>query len=152
MRSELLIGTSIAILTGIVVATQTTFISRAGAVIGNTRVSLLVASVGAPVAILALSVIRVQGEVDWHWDRNTWIAIIIAGLLGMIVMAGFSFASQRAGITATLAAVFLGQMLISSLIDAQGWGGSGEIIPFTLVRFGGLILLGAGIYLLLFRQ
>ncbi len=152
MRNELLIGIGIAVGAGILIGFQSTFLSRAGAVVGDVRGGLMTTLSGAAFSILVLVIIWQRGESQWTWGMNTWLALIIAGVLGAIILGGISFASQRTGITTTLASLFLGQMLISSFVDANGWGGSGQVIPFTLARFGGLLLLGSGMYLLLFKQ
>ena len=152
MRNELLVGIAVAIAAGTLIAVQTTFLSRAGAAIGNVRGGLMITLTGAAFSIIVLTMLWLRGETDWRWETSTWVALTIAGVLGAIIMGGFSFASQRAGITAALAALFMGQMLVSSYVDARGWGGSGEVIPFTLARLGGLLLLAAGVYLLLFRR
>ena len=151
MRNELLVGLGIAIGAGMLIGFQSTFISRSGAVIGNIRSGMLTTVTGAVFAVTVLLFVWQQGERQWTWGISTWVALIIAGVLGAMILAGISFASQRVGITATLAGLFVGQMLISSFVDARGWGGNAEVIPFTLMRFGGLALLGLGIYLLLFR-
>jgi len=152
MRNELMIGIGVAVGAGVLIGFQSTFLSRGGAVVGDVRGGLLTTLTGAVFSILALIVIWQRGESQWSWGIDTWLALIIAGVLGAIIMGGISFASQRAGITATLASLFLGQMLISSFADANGWAGSGDVIPFTIERLGGLLLLGSGVYLLLFRQ
>jgi uncharacterized membrane protein YdcZ (DUF606 family) len=152
MRNELLVGIGVAIGAGILIGIQSTFLSRGGAVVGGVRSGLLTTLTGAVFSIGLLLIIWQRGETEWQWDMSTWLALTIAGVLGAIIMGGISFASLRAGITATLAALFMGQMLISSFVDANGWSGSGEIIPFTMERLGGLLLLGAGVYFLLFRN
>jgi uncharacterized membrane protein YdcZ (DUF606 family) len=151
MRNELLVGLGIAIGAGMLIGFQSTFISRGGAVVGDIRSGMLTAVTSAVFGVSVLIYLWQQGERQWTWGPNTWAALILAGLLGVMIMTGISFASQRVGITATLAGLFVGQMLISSFVDARGWGGNAEVIPFTLMRLGGLALLGLGIYLLLFR-
>ncbi|MQC27024.1 MAG: hypothetical protein DWG76_06220 [Chloroflexi bacterium] len=152
MRDELLIGLGVAIVAGSMIAFQTTFISRSGAVVGDVRSGMFTAITGAVFASAVLIYLWRGGLGDWHWDGSTWTAMILAGVMGTIIVTGISYASQRVGITATLAGLFLGQMLISSFVDARGLGGSAEVIPFTLTRFMGITLLGFGIYLLLFRR
>jgi uncharacterized membrane protein YdcZ (DUF606 family) len=152
MRNELLVGIGVAVAAGVLIGVQSTFLSRGGAVVGGVRSGLLTTLTGAVFSIGLLLIIWQRGETQWQWDMSTWLALTIAGVLGAIIMGGISFASQSAGITATLAALFLGQMLISSFVDANGWGGSGQIIPFTVERLSGLLFLGAGVYLLLFRS
>jgi uncharacterized membrane protein YdcZ (DUF606 family) len=56
---------------------------------------------------------------------------------------------QRVGVTAGLAGVILGQLLVAFVIDLLGWGGT--TVPFELRRVIGLALLGVALYLVLPR-
>ena len=150
MKNELLIALAIAIFAGILIGIQTTFISRGGAAIGDTRSGMLTTVLGAGFAIPVLAVSwRQSGGLEI--GRATWIGLLVAGILGTIILSSMSFATQSLGITTTLATLLLGQMLVTVFIDHRGLAG-GESIPVTWVRLAGILLLFAGVYLTLWRQ
>ena len=151
MRNEILIGLGVTILAASMIGVQSTYISRSGAVIGDTRSGMMTTVTGSVFAILVLVWLWRQGVGDWSWDGQTWLALIVAGVLGTFILTGISFASQRVGITTTLGTLLLGQMLVSSIVDDRGLAG-GEGVPFTWVRLVGILLLFAGVYLTLNRQ
>jgi transporter family-2 protein len=151
LKSELLLGVVVAIGTGSVIAIQTALLSRSGASVGAVRSGLLTTITGALLASIILVALWRQGSLSWQWSSATWLALIVGGILGTAALVGISFASQRVGVTAALASILLGQILLSVIIDARGLG-STAAIPFSLERALGLLLLGGGVYLLLFRQ
>ena len=77
--------------------------------------------------------------------------IFISGALGIVIIMGIAFSINLAGVTAGVAAVFLGQMFLSVIADTSGWGGV-EAIPLDLRRIIGLILMGSSVFLLLPRK
>jgi transporter family-2 protein len=147
LKNELFIGLLVAVVAGAMIAVQSTFISRSGATIGATRSGMLTTVTGSLFAIGVLALLWRRGGLVWSWDAGTWWALVIAGILGALILTGISFASQRVGITATLATLLLGQMLVASFVDSRGLGGNPEAIPFTLARFAGIVLLAAGVYM-----
>ena len=150
MKSELLIGLGTAVFAGVLIGIQTTFISRSGAAIGDTRSGMLTTVLGAGFAILVLAASWRQAG-GFEVGRETWIGLLIAGILGTIILSSMSFASQSLGITTTLATLLLGQMLITVFVDHRGLGG-GASVPITWVRLFGILLLFAGVYLTLWRK
>ena len=77
--------------------------------------------------------------------------IIISGALGIIIIMGIAYSINLAGVTAGVAAVFLGQMVLSVIADSYGWGGV-EPIPLDLHRIIGLIIMGIAVMMLLPRK
>ncbi|MEX1247062.1 MAG: DMT family transporter [Anaerolineales bacterium] len=151
LKSELALGLAVAVATGCVIAIQTAFLSRSGPSLGALRSGLLTTITGAVLASAVLLILWRMGSGSWQWNSSIWVALILGGILGTVALVGISFASQRVGITAALASILLGQMLVSVFIDAGGFG-STAAIPFSFERLIGLLLLSAGVYLLLFRQ
>lgn len=145
-RTELLIGLVVAAVAGAMIAIQTAFTSRAGALIGATVTGMMTAVTSSVFGIIVLIVIWRRGGLNFSWQTSTWWALIIAGVLGAIILSGISFASQRAGVTAALAALLLGQMIVASFVDARALGGNPDPIPFTTARLIGIVLLVAGVY------
>ena len=76
------------------------------------------------------------------------LGLLFMGILGVLIITGISFSLQRAGVAAGLAGVILGQLALSTVIDAIGLGGA-EPIPLTTARILGLGIAGVGVYLLL---
>jgi len=151
LKNELLMGFAVALGTGSVIAVQTAFLSRSGANVGAARSGLLTTVTGAVLATAILIFLWRQNPLDWQWTTSTWIALILGGALGTAALVGISFSSQRVGVTAALASILLGQMLVSVIIDSRGLG-STAAIPLSIERVLGLLLLGGGVYLLLSRQ
>ncbi len=73
------------------------------------------------------------------------------GELGIIFITGIVYSINLAGVTAGVAAVFLGQMVLSITADTIGWG-SVEPIPLDSRRAIGLIIMGISGILLLPRK
>ena len=152
MKPEIFFGLIAAIGTGIIVGTQSTLSGRIGSLIGPMPTGLLsnvVSGISATIIILALFVLN-KG-ISLNVPRQTVILLAISGTIGILVVTGAAFAVPRLGVTAAVAAIILGQMLISTLVDSSGWFGM-NIIPLDLKRIAGLIVLAVGVYLLLPRS
>jgi uncharacterized membrane protein YdcZ (DUF606 family) len=54
-------------------------------------------------------------------------------------------------VTAGVAAIILGQLLVSVIVDTIGWGGA-EPIPLSLRHIVGLAIMAIAVYLLLPRD
>ncbi len=147
-----MIGVIGALLTGIAIGVQSTFSSRIGTLIGSFKTGVLMNLVGGALAgLVCIVLVLVNGRVYLKSPPIAWLLLVIAGALGILIITGVAFSLQRAGVAAGLATIILGQMAVSILADARGWGGA-EPIPVTLPRILGLVLMAAGVYLLLPRQ
>jgi transporter family-2 protein len=149
MKTSIISGTLVALLTGLAIGTQATISSRAGSLIGEIRTGMLSNFLGGIAAGVLLLAVWLRGtpqalKVPW-----TIIAVLMfSGTLGIFIITGISFSLQRAGIAAGLAAIILGQLLFSFLIDSFGIGGV-EPIPVSLQRLMGIVITALGVYLLL---
>lgn len=74
--------------------------------------------------------------------------LVIAGTLGIMIITGISFSLQRTGVAAGFATIILGQMTVSLIADAHGWGGA-DPVPVTIPRIIGLVIIAAGVFLIL---
>ena len=145
----ILIGITAALITGLVIGMQATLSSRAGSIIGSVRTGLLTNLIGGCIAgIIILIMIIISGIANWKIPVIPLMMMSTAGFLGILIVTGVSFSLQKVGITAGLAMIILGQMLLSIIIDTKGIGGA-EPIPLSFSRMAGLLLLGVSIYLLL---
>lgn len=151
MRAYLLAGAGVALLTGIAVGVQATLTSRAGELLGELRTGLLTnLAAGILAALVMIPLVLHQGSEAWRPPLvGAWM-VTGAGLLGILIITGAAFSFPRTGVAAGVAAVILGQLVISVLADTSGVGGV-EPIPLTAERVAGLLLMGVAVYLLLPR-
>lgn len=149
LSTYLILGIFGALLTGLAIGTQSTFTSRIGTMIGSLRTGVLMNLIGGGISgIIFLILVLVNGKTYAKAPPAAWLMLAIAGTLGIMIITGISFSLQRAGIAAGLATVVFGQLLISLIADAKGWGGAAPI-PVTLPRVFGLVIIAAGVFLLL---
>ena len=149
MNTYLIYGVILALLTGLAIGTQSTLSSRIGTIIGNLSTGVLMNFIGGGLAgILFCILILINSKNFTKVPTQAWTMLAIAGALGILIITGVSFSLQRVGVAAGLATIILGQMVVSLIADAHGWGGAAPI-PVTLPRIFGLLLLAAGVFLLL---
>jgi len=141
-------GVAIALGSGLAIGFQATLFTLIGRSIGPVRASLILNVTGGIVAgIILLGVLGIRGTGHWNISRSTLIYAVIAVTVGIFIITGVTFAFQRTGVAAGLAAVFLGQMLIGIIVDALGLAGA-EAIPLDLRRLLGLVVMAIAIVLL----
>ena len=150
MKNVLMVGVIAALFTGIMIGGQATLSGRLGAIIGPIRTGLIMNVMGGLLAFivfvitLVLPIVKEEGTIT----PRAWAMLIVGGLFGVFIVVGVSFSITRVGVTAGLSTIILGQMLVSTIVDASGWGGV-EPIPLTMSRVLGLLVLGFAVYLLL---
>lgn len=149
MSSTILIGLLGAIGTGLAIGTQSTLSSLIGAMIGNLRTGFFMNFIGGIIAgLFILGMTLANGKTYWQMPgRAVWM-LVIAGALEILIITGVSFSLQRTGVAAGLAAIILGQMAVSVVVDATGAGGA-RIIPITWERGLGLLVIAVGVFLIL---
>jgi transporter family-2 protein len=151
LSTYLVLGVIGALLTGLAIGTQSTLSSRIGSLIGSFKTGVFMNLIGGALAGLILVVlILVNGKTYAKLTPTSGVLLTIAGALGILIITGVAFSLQRTGVAAGIATLILGQMVVSIIADAFGWGGASPI-PVTLPRILGLILMAAGVYLLLKR-
>jgi bacterial/archaeal transporter family-2 protein len=131
---------------GALIAIQSSWNGVAGRQLGAINTGLLSLAAGG---LVALAILLVKRGIAAEALRSSVWYVVGAGVLGILILAGISFTVQRVGVTAGLAGVILGQLLVAFLIDTFGWGGAA--IPFDIKRVFGLLLLAVGVYLVLPR-
>jgi transporter family-2 protein len=152
LKTSIITGALVALVTGLAIAVQSTLTSRAGSMIGDIRTGIFTNLMGGIAAGAFLIVMVLHGGVNTL--KIPWLVVGItasAGLFGVLIVSGISFSLQRAGIAAGLASVILGQLALSFLIDTLGIGGV-EPIPLSLSRILGILVTALGVYLLLPRK
>ncbi len=152
MKTTIVLGIIGALSTGLAIGAQSTLSSRVGVMIGPFRTGMLTNLFGGLMAglIVLFFVIR-QGLPAWRIPGQALAMLLISGALGLLIIMGISFSLSRTGITAGLATIILGQLFISVIVDATGWGGA-EPIPLNISRLFGLAVMGLAIFLLLPRN
>lgn len=149
MTYLIVLGILSALLAGFAIGIQSSLASRIGTLIGSFQTGILMNAFGGMIAGLLFVVLLIlKGKGFWQIPSVSLIMLIISGALGILIVTGVSFSLQKIGVTAGLAIIILGQLLISAIIDAKGLGGSIPI-PITLPRIIGLLVIVAGILLLL---
>jgi uncharacterized membrane protein YdcZ (DUF606 family) len=152
MKNTLLLGTFIAILTGVLISTQATFSSRGGGIIGPVRTGIITNLGSGLFAIIFITITIIWRTLEWRNIPQATVGMLLfSGGLGILIVIGVSFAMQYTGVTAGTAAVLLGQLLISTIVDATGLSGQTPI-PITWQRVMGLLVMTLAIYLLLPRD
>ena len=152
MKNILIIGGISAIVTGMAIGVQGTLTSRSGAIIGAFRTGMITNIFGGVFAFVVFMVsIFFKSEGFKNIPSNAALMMMGAGLVGVLIVVGVSFSLMQVGVTAGLASIILGQMVISTIVDASGWGGA-EPIPLTTSRIMGLLVMAVAVYLLLPRN
>ena len=151
MKSAIIFGTFIAVMTGIAIGAQASMIGRAGSIIGSFRTGMLTNFAGGIWGLLIFIVFLLLPHADNRpITRPAVILMLVSGFIGVFVVIGVAFSMQYAGVAAGLSAIILGQMALSLLIDTTGWGGAAQI-PLSISRVMGLLVMALGVYLLLPR-
>jgi transporter family-2 protein len=152
MKNVILIGGLGAFATGIAITLQAYLSGRAGDLVGPIKTGLWTNFLGGVLAGLIILAIQFIGkDASTTLTQNAFVTIFISGALGIIIITGIAFSINLAGVTAGVAAIFLGQMVLSTIVDTMGWGGV-ETIPLDSRRIIGLVIMAISVVLLLPRK
>ena len=152
MKNVIVIGALGAFGTGIAITLQAYLSGRTGDLVGPIKTGLWTNFLGGVLAGLIILAIRfLSKDTGSSLTQNAFVTIFISGALGIIIITGIAFSINLAGDTAGVAAIFLGQMVLSTIVDTMGWGGV-EVIPLDSRRIIGLIIMGISVVLLLPRK
>ena len=152
MKNSVLIGLGGAIITGIIIGVQASISNRGGNLIGPIKTGVLTNLGSGMFALLFIIVTVIWRLQEWRNIPTPTIGMLIfSGGLGLLVVIGVSFSLRYTGATAGIAALILGQLLISMIVDAMGWNGQAAI-PITWQRIAGIVVMAIGVYLLVQRN
>jgi len=152
MKNVIVIGALGAFGTGIAITLQAYLSGRAGDLVGPIKTGLWTNFLGGALAgLIILAIWFLSKDTGSSLTQNAFVTIFISGALGIIIITGVAFSINLAGVTAGVAAIFLGQMVLSTIVDTMGWGGI-EVIPLDSRRIIGLIIMGISVVLLLPRK
>jgi transporter family-2 protein len=145
MQKLILTSLIVALFSGLAIGVQSSLISVAGKNTGAMLTGLLVnALAGVAAGLLLLAVYIWQGNTAFSAiQAPTLRAIVIAGLLGIGIIAGIAYTLPKIGVAAGLSMIITGQMAMGVLVDTYGLA-DGEPIPLNMARIGGLVLLAVG--------
>ena len=149
MQRLILTSLIVALFSGLAIGIQSSLISAAGKTTGAMLTGLLVNTFAGIAAGLLLLVVYVrQGNTVFsNIQAPTLGVIVVAGLLGIGIIAGIAYALPKIGVAAGLSMIITGQMTIGVLVDTLGLA-DGQPIPLNWVRIGGLVLLALGTWLI----
>ena len=83
--------------------------------------------------------------------RSPWWYWVGGGGMGVVVVLTITVVTPRIGAAATIGLLIAGQLAMGVLIDRYGWFGV-ERVPLTWTRGVGVLLLGVGAALALYRR
>jgi len=149
MQRLILTSLIVALFSGLAIGIQSSLISAAGKNMGAMLTGLLVNTfAGVAAGLLSLVVYVRQGNTAFsNVQAPTLGVIVVAGLLGIGIIAGIAYALPKIGVAAGLSMIITGQMTIGVLVDILGLA-DGQPIPLNWVRIGGLVLLALGTWLI----
>lgn len=107
-------GAVIAVIVGASIAVQVRLLGRVSADAAPHVVGLLVSVAGFAAALVAVAVARDWVSVGRIVARPDWV---VAGILGVVAIAGLGVASARAGTAMTLVGSIVGQLVAGAVLD-----------------------------------
>ncbi|MCJ7825912.1 MAG: DMT family transporter, partial [Anaerolineales bacterium] len=119
MKTAVLSALVIALGSGLAIGTQSTLTNLAGRLLGPTRTGLFINFAGGAIAgivLLALGLRTTRIPVPPLTGSAVPI-VVVAGALGLGIIAGIAFAFPKIGIAAGLATIIFGQMLVAVIVD-----------------------------------
>ena len=145
MQKIILTSLIVALFSGLAIGVQSSLISAAGKNTGAMLIGLLVnALAGVAAGLLLVVVFFRQGNNAFSTIQAPTLGlIIVAGLLGIGIIAGIAYALPKIGVAAGLSMIITGQMAMAVLVDTLGLV-DGQPIPLNWARIGGIVLLAVG--------
>jgi transporter family-2 protein len=116
--------------------------------------TILASLVSFAVGTAALAAVAMIAGEKWRSlagvaDAKPWQ--LAGGFLGAFFVFGTTFLAPRIGVAKMIALVIAGQVLVSLLLDHEGWLGL-AVREITPVRIGGALLVVVGVVLVNFDQ
>ncbi len=149
MNNVIIFSAITAIGTGALISVQALLSARAGGLIGPVNTGFWVNFAGGMLAgMLIMGIGAARGFDTVKVAPAALLTAAVAGMLGIMIIMGVSFATSRAGVAAGLSAIMFGQLIFGTLADTFGWGGS-QPIPLDLRRMAGLAVMAVAILLLM---
>ncbi len=146
MFGHSLLYLSMAALAGLMMALQGSLNSVLGKKIGLLEATFIVHVTASIILIILLLFNLGKGDFTL-WRQVPWY-LYLGGFFGVIITYGVVISIPRLGVAVATTAIITAQVLTAEIIDNFGFFGL-ERIPFTWLKFLGVILLAGGVRLLL---
>jgi uncharacterized membrane protein YdcZ (DUF606 family) len=151
MQQRINLGVFVAAIAGGVFGLVTTLEGAVARSVGAINASLLEHMFAGFIAIPAVIILFLRGNLTWNITRPILPIAALLGIFVLVAVAGIAYAMPRVGVTAGNMALLFGQIAVAVLIDTIGLLGY-ERVPLSLPRIMGLALMVIGIYLVLLKQ
>lgn len=133
----------IGLVSGIAVGLQSPLASMITQRLGMLE-SIFIIHIGGAL-LIAVPLIFLGGGNLGSWRSLPWYALL-AGSMGLIVVAGVSFLIPRVGVASAIILIIAGQLLISSILDHYGLLGV-QVRQMDAARILGLVIVFIGAWL-----
>lgn len=133
----------IGLLSGVAVGLQSPLASMITQRLGMVE-SIFIVHLGGTLLIL-IPLLFIRGGNLGDWRSLPWYALV-AGTMGVVVVAGVSFMIPRVGVAAAITLIIAGQLVLSAVLDHYGLLGV-EVRHLNLQRVFGLLLVFFGAWL-----
>jgi bacterial/archaeal transporter family-2 protein len=137
--AALIVFSLVAFLAGLASALQTTMNGTLGRSIGDPVGAALWSFVTGTIVVLVIQVLR-GGSLTQASFAQAPVWSLFGGVMGAVMVLGVIVAAPRVGLVTTLAAIILGQVVMSMALDAFGiWGEPRAVTPQRMAAVGFLI-------------
>ncbi|WP_425456635.1 DMT family transporter [Biomaibacter acetigenes] len=131
---------------GVAMATQGSMNSALSKAIGLSEATFVV-HFSATVVILIILILGISHGNWGNYSQVPWY-YYLGGFIGVLITYGVVVSIPKLGVAVATTAIIVGQVLTACLVDHFGFFGL-EKIPFTWLKFLGLVFLSIGAKLLL---
>ena len=138
----------LAAIAGLTMALQGSLNSVLGKKIGIFEASFIVHFTAAIILMIILLLNISKGNIQ-AWKEAPWY-LYLGGILGVIISYTVIVSIPELGVAVTTTAIVTAQVSTACLLDHLGAFGLDEI-PFTWIKFMGIILLAIGVRLMLIK-
>lgn len=136
----------VAFMAGVAMATQGSMNSALSKAIGLSEATFVV-HFSATVVMLIILILGIS-QGNWsNYSQVSWY-YYLGGFIGVLITYGVVVSIPKLGVAVATTAIIVGQVLTACLVDHFGFFGL-EKIPFTWLKFLGLVFLSIGAKLLL---
>lgn len=136
----------LAMAAGIAMAVQGSLNAILGKTVGQMEATFFVHIIGTLATGVVLLVGLGKGNLGKFMEAP-WYAYL-GGIISVLIIYGVAASIPKVGVAVATTAIIVGQVSTALLIDTFGLFGLSKV-PFSLLKFGGLVLLAAGARLML---
>ncbi|MDN5312176.1 MAG: bacterial/archaeal transporter family-2 protein [Thermoanaerobacteraceae bacterium] len=136
----------VAFMAGVAMATQGSMNSALSKAIGLSEATFVV-HFSATVVMLIILILGISHGNWGNYSQVPWY-YYLGGFIGVLITYGVVVSIPKLGVAVATTAIIVGQVLTACLVDHFGFFGL-EKIPFTWLKFLGLVFLSIGAKLLL---